>query len=69
MQLATAKFTKNDLAKYPRTPERDEEIARAAGATEVWFPKYEEIYPPNSSDFEYVSKYRFSTDQILNREM
>lgn len=35
----------NDLAKYPRTPERDEEIARAAGATEVWFPKYEEIYP------------------------
>lgn len=35
----------NDLAKYPQTPERDEEIARAAGATEVWFPKYEEIYP------------------------
>ena len=34
-----------DLRKYPRTPERDEEIALAAGASEVWFPKYEEIYP------------------------
>lgn len=35
----------DDLKKYPRTPERDREIAIAAGATEVWFPKYEEIYP------------------------
>jgi len=35
----------DDLAKYPRTPERDEAIAREAGATEVWFPTYEEIYP------------------------
>lgn len=34
-----------DLKKYPRTPERDREIALAAGATEVWFPEYEEIYP------------------------
>ena len=34
-----------DLKKYPRTPEADREIALAAGATEVWFPKYEEIYP------------------------
>ena len=34
-----------DLKKYPRTPERDREIALAAGASEVWFPKYEEIYP------------------------
>ena len=34
-----------DLAKYPRTPERDEEIALQAGATRVWFPTYEEIYP------------------------
>ncbi|MGI9198119.1 MAG: pantoate--beta-alanine ligase [Candidatus Nanopelagicaceae bacterium] len=34
-----------DLKKYPRTPEADREIAMAAGATEVWFPKYEEIYP------------------------
>lgn len=36
---------RDDLEKYPRTPERDEEIARAAGATKVWFPTYEEIYP------------------------
>ena len=36
-----------DLKKYPRTPERDREIAIAAGATEVWFPTYEEIYPAN----------------------
>jgi pantoate--beta-alanine ligase len=35
----------DDLKKYPRTPERDREIALAAGATEVWFPTYEEIYP------------------------
>ena len=34
-----------DLKKYPRTPEHDHEIALAAGATEVWFPTYEEIYP------------------------
>ena len=36
-----------DLKKYPRTPEKDREIALAAGATEVWFPTYEEIYPEN----------------------
>ena len=35
----------NDLAKYPRTPETDIQIATLAGATEVWFPNYEEIYP------------------------
>jgi pantoate--beta-alanine ligase len=35
----------DDLKKYPRTPEADREIAMSAGATEVWFPKYEEIYP------------------------
>ena len=34
-----------DLKKYPRSPERDKEIALAAGAAEVWFPEYEEIYP------------------------
>ena len=34
-----------DLKKYPRTPEKDREIAINAGATEVWFPSYEEIYP------------------------
>lgn len=31
--------------------------------------KYEEVYPPNTSDFEYVSKYRFSTADILSREV
>ena len=34
-----------DLKKYPRTPEKDREIAFNAGATEVWFPTNEEIYP------------------------
>ena len=34
-----------DLKKYPRTPEQDREIALAAGASEVWFPTYDEIYP------------------------
>ena len=34
-----------DIEKYPRTPETDIQIATLAGATEVWFPTYEEIYP------------------------
>ena len=34
-----------DLKKYPRSPEQDREIALAAGATEVWFPTFEDIYP------------------------
>lgn len=34
-----------DLAKYPHTPENDIEIATAAGATGIWFPRSEEIYP------------------------
>jgi len=34
-----------DLERYPRTPETDIQIATLAGATEVWFPNYEEIYP------------------------
>ena len=36
---------KEDLAKYPRTPEKDEELAAAAGATVLWRPRYEDIYP------------------------
>lgn len=36
---------KDDLEKYPRTPERDIQLATLAGATEVWMPDYEEIYP------------------------
>ena len=35
----------DDLEKYPRTPETDIQVATLAGATEVWFPTYEEIYP------------------------
>ena len=36
---------KDDLAKYPRTPERDIELAQEAGATVLWTPAYETIYP------------------------
>ena len=36
---------KDDLEKYPRTPQRDIEIATIAGANEVWFPEYEDLYP------------------------
>jgi pantoate--beta-alanine ligase len=34
-----------DLEKYPRTPEKDIEMAEAAGVTHLWFPRYEELYP------------------------
>ena len=34
-----------DLANYPRTPELDIKIAERAGATKVWLPTFEEIYP------------------------
>jgi len=37
--------SKEDLEKYPRSPERDIEIATIAGANEVWFPEYEDLYP------------------------
>ena len=36
---------KKELEEYPHTPERDIEIATIAGATEVWFPEYEDLYP------------------------
>lgn len=35
----------DDIKKYPRTPEIDIQIATLAGATQVWFPNYDEIYP------------------------
>lgn len=38
---------RDDLEKYPRTPQRDEELAKAAGATVLWRPDYSEIYPEN----------------------
>jgi pantoate--beta-alanine ligase len=36
---------KDELEQYPRTPQRDIEIATIAGANEVWFPEYEDLYP------------------------
>jgi pantoate--beta-alanine ligase len=33
-----------DLDKYPRTPERDIEVAESFGVTHLWLPRYEEIY-------------------------
>jgi pantoate--beta-alanine ligase len=36
---------KEDLARYPRTPEIDIEIAAASGVTHLWLPKVDEIYP------------------------
>jgi len=35
----------DDVAGYPRSPERDIQLATLAGATEIWMPDYEEIYP------------------------
>ncbi|CAB4698909.1 unannotated protein [freshwater metagenome] len=35
----------DDIANYPRSPERDIQLATLAGATEIWMPDYEEIYP------------------------
>lgn len=36
---------KSDLAKYPKTPEHDAELAQAAGATLLWRPSVADIYP------------------------
>jgi pantoate--beta-alanine ligase len=36
---------KDDLAKYPRTPEFDIDLAASAGATHLWLPNVAEIYP------------------------
>jgi pantoate--beta-alanine ligase len=35
----------DDLAKYPRTPDRDIALAEAAGVSELWLPRVEDIYP------------------------
>jgi len=34
-----------ELTNYPRTPERDIELAESSGVTHLWLPTYEEIYP------------------------
>ena len=39
----------DDVLKYPRSPERDIQLATLAGATEIWMPDYEEIYPEKIS--------------------
>ena len=37
--------SEEDLAKYPRTPEKDIAIAEAAGVSYLWLPNQSEIYP------------------------
>jgi pantoate--beta-alanine ligase len=37
----------DDLKKYPRTPEKDLEMLRAAGADIVFMPSVDEMYPPD----------------------
>lgn len=37
-----------DLAKYPRTLERDLELLSAAGTNAVYFPEVEDVYPANA---------------------
>lgn len=37
--------SQEDLQRYPRTPERDIELAEKFGVTHLWLPRYEEIYP------------------------
>ena len=34
-----------DLANYPRTPDRDIQTAADSGVTHLWLPKEDEIYP------------------------
>ena len=36
---------KEDLEKYPRTPDRDIELAESFGITHLWLPTQQEIYP------------------------
>jgi len=36
---------KADLAKYPRTPDLDTTLAANAGATHLWLPNIQEVYP------------------------
>lgn len=35
----------NDFSNYPKTAEADRQLAEASGATFVWNPTFEEIYP------------------------
>lgn len=44
-----------DLDAYPRTLERDAELARASGADLLWSPPPEEVYPAGFSSFVEVA--------------
>ncbi len=45
---------KEDLRNYPRTPEADLEVLRAAGADVVFMPSVEEVYPePDARVFDF----------------
>jgi len=41
--------SEEDLAKYPRTPELDIEVAASSGVTHLWLPQQSEIYPEGFS--------------------
>ena len=45
----------NDLAKYPRTPERDLALAAEAGATVVYMPDASTIYPEGHATTVHVA--------------
>jgi len=45
-----------DLARYPRTLERDLQVCRAEGADLVFAPTVEEVYPPGFCTFVEVTK-------------
>ena len=50
---------KNDLARYPRTPEADIRILEEAGCDLVFMPSVKEIYPENDTrifDFGFIDK-------------
>ena len=40
---------KDDLAKYPRDLDADKKLAMSAGATQIWAPTIDEIYPDEPS--------------------
>ena len=42
----------DDLAKYPKTLEADLKLAEAAGATAVFAPSYEDVYPGEITKIE-----------------
>ena len=50
---------KNDLEKYPKTPEKDIEMLKEAGCDVLLMPSVEEIYPQKDErvfDFEYLGQ-------------